>query len=178
MADLSDFELINISGMPSGTAAGANFLAQDDGSNTTKITINQAVAASQAMQQVNNKIGDTALPTTAQTLTGAIAEHEADLTALNGKFSSLQMRSVTTDYNIAASTTYPGSTSWNLKTLIDSDMPAGYRCLGTSGYTTNNVQVVVIACRYNNSSYSLQIRNLSNSAQTGSVVVHYLCVSN
>ena len=84
MADLSDFELINISGMPSGTAAGANFLAQDDGSNVTKITINQAVAASQAMQQVNNKIGSSALPTTAQTLTGAIAEHEADLTALNG----------------------------------------------------------------------------------------------
>ena len=78
MADLSDFELINISGLPSGTAAGSNLLAQDDGSNTTKITINQAVAASQAMQQVNNKIGDTALPTTAQTLTGAIAEHEAD----------------------------------------------------------------------------------------------------
>lgn len=85
MADLSDFELINISGLPSGTAAGSNLLAQDDGSNVTKITINQAVAASQAMQQVNNKIGSTALPTTAQTLTGAIAEHEADLTALNGK---------------------------------------------------------------------------------------------
>lgn len=89
MADLSDFELINISGLPSGTAAGSNLLAQDDGSNTTKITINQAVAASQAMQQVNNKIGSTALPTTAQTLTGAIAEHEADLTALNGKFSAI-----------------------------------------------------------------------------------------
>lgn len=89
MADLSDFELINISGLPSGTAAGSNLLAQDDGSNTTKITINQAVAASQAMQQVNNKIGSTALPTTAQTLTGAIAEHEADLTALNGNISTL-----------------------------------------------------------------------------------------
>jgi len=86
MADLSDFELINISGMPSGTAAGANFLAQDDGSNVTKITIDQAVAASQAMQQVNNKIGSTALPTTAQTLTGAIAEHESDLATLNSKF--------------------------------------------------------------------------------------------
>ena len=33
MADLSDFELINISGLPSGTAAGSNLLAQDDGSN-------------------------------------------------------------------------------------------------------------------------------------------------
>ena len=89
MADLSDFELINISGLPSGTAAGSNLLAQDDGSNVTKITINQAVAASQAMQQVNNKIGSTALPTTAQTLTGAIAEHEADLTALNGNLANL-----------------------------------------------------------------------------------------
>lgn len=88
MADLSDFELINISGLPSGTAAGSNLLAQDDGSNITKITINQAVAASQAMQQVNNKIGDTTLPTTAQTLTGAIAEHEADLTALNGNLTT------------------------------------------------------------------------------------------
>lgn len=38
---------------------------------------------------INDKIGSTAIPTTAQTLTGAIAEHESDITALNGKFSTI-----------------------------------------------------------------------------------------
>lgn len=88
MADLSDFELINISGLPSGTAAGANYMAQDNGSNMTKVPINDAVAASQPVQTINGKIGSTALPTTAQTLTGAIAEHESDITALNGNLTT------------------------------------------------------------------------------------------
>lgn len=35
------------------------------------------------LNTLNGKIGNTALPTTAQTLTGAIAEHETDISSLN-----------------------------------------------------------------------------------------------
>ncbi len=38
-----------------------------------------------AISTINTAIGSTALPTTAQTLTGAIAEHESDITTLNSK---------------------------------------------------------------------------------------------
>lgn len=39
----------------------------------------------------DGKIGTTSLPTTAQTLTGAIAEHEDDISTLNGKISNFEV---------------------------------------------------------------------------------------
>lgn len=42
-------------------------------------------SAESALAAIENGIGTTTLPTTDQTLTGAIAEHETDITALNGK---------------------------------------------------------------------------------------------
>ena len=78
---MADYTLKNISELPSGSAAGSNFLVQDDGTNMTKVPINDAVAAAAV-------IGSTALPTTAQTLTGAIAEHEEDISTLTSNTST------------------------------------------------------------------------------------------
>lgn len=169
MADLSDFELINISGLPSGTAAGSNLLAQDDGSNVTKITINQAVAASQAMQQVNNKIGSTALPTTAQTLTGAIAEHEADLTALNGKF-------VIEQKTVPVPDIQGGSTGWVSASVAKS----GYNAIGVVGwYCTDgsaNTWLFPYSMKIRSNTTSVALRNMAESQYTASGVTLLLDV--
>ncbi len=152
MADLSDFELINISGLPSGTAAGSNLLAQDDGSNTTKITINQAVAASQAMQQVNNKIGDTALPTTAQTLTGAIAE-------MNKKFTSY----LPADTNID---------NWITTGFWVYQREAPYSHTGT--YPVSDQYGTLICVNGTSSNFAMQmIRSNSTSRTEGTLYIRY-----
>ena len=53
-------------------------------------TIEQALTSQgSSIQSVQTKIGVTALPTTAQTLTGAIAEHETDITGLNGSINTI-----------------------------------------------------------------------------------------
>ena len=58
---------------------------------TTAQTLTGAIAEHQSdLTTINNKIGDTTLPTTAQTLTGAIAEHEGDLTNQQGQISDLK----------------------------------------------------------------------------------------
>jgi hypothetical protein len=54
---------------------------------TTKISRGTGTAET-ALASIENSIGSTALPTTAQTLTGAIAEHESDISTLNSNFSS------------------------------------------------------------------------------------------
>ena len=43
-----------------------------------------------ALNALNSKIGNTALPTTAQTLTGAIAEHEQDITSQNNNIAKIR----------------------------------------------------------------------------------------
>lgn len=90
---MAEMSTTYISTLPTGSAGGSKYLVQDDGNNTTKVTVNDAVASATAMtsanssiSSINSKIGSVTLPTTAQTLTGAIAEHESDITALNGKF--------------------------------------------------------------------------------------------
>ena len=81
---MAELDTIYISSLPTGAAGGTKYLVQDDGSNTTKITVNNAVASASI-------VGSTALPTTAQTLTGAIAEHESDITAINSQMNGLTL---------------------------------------------------------------------------------------
>lgn len=88
---MAEMSTTYISTLPTGSAGGSKYLVQDDGNNTTKVTVNDAVASATAMtsanssiSSINTKIGSVTLPTTAQTLTGAIAEHEGDITELNG----------------------------------------------------------------------------------------------
>lgn len=65
----------------------------------------------------------------------------------------------------------------NLKSIIDEDLPSGYRCLGVVGFTTNNNNAFFISCRYDDYAYSLQIRNVSSGAISCIVTVHYLCTN-
>ena len=57
-----------------------------------------------------------------------------------------------------------GSYNRNLKTLIDSDMPSGYRFGGLAGFASNNIQALTTNFGYYDSQYSLQMANRSGSA--------------
>jgi len=56
----------------------------------------------------DGKIGTTALPTTAQTITGAIDEHETDISTLNSNITNIAMSDGTDLNNITAT----GRTKW------------------------------------------------------------------
>ena len=118
-------------------------------------------------------IGSTALPTTAQTITGAIAEHETDIVALNNKTTFIQ-RTVGVPYECTAN----GQYNTNLKTIIDADVPADYTVLGIVGFSTNNVKISFIACRYAETAYSFQVINLTADTVSHSASVTYLAKHN
>lgn len=81
------------------------------------------------------------------------------------------MRNVTWTYTISAN----GMTATNLATLIDADLPSGYKCVGIAGYRTNNNYTVPVAIQYSNVSDSLRLRNLSSSAVTSTTArIYYI----
>ena len=76
-------------------------------------------------------------------------------------------------YTIDANSTY----NTNLKTLIDGDIPSGYRFGGLAGYSSNNVLVLTTNFGYYDSAYSLQLVNRSNSAISSTTYrVFYLAI--
>lgn len=177
---MAEMSTTYISTLPTGSAGGSKYLVQDDGNNTTKVTVNDAVAsataitsANSSISSINTKIGSVTLPTTAQTLTGAIAEHESDITALNGKLSSIGTIRATWSYTIAGN----GSSNTNGKTLVDAALPTGTTCIGIVGFSTNSVYVVPISIRYLDSAYSFQLKNIGTSQATGSLDVYALYMS-
>lgn len=101
------------------------------------------------------------------TLAGSAQSVQSAINALN----SNEIRSVTMSMTIAAN----GNSNTNLKTLIDADMPSGKRFLALAGFTTNDVYLNLVACRYHNSNYSLQVRNTASSERTSTITVSYLC---
>ena len=82
----------------------------------------------------------------------------------------LIVRSISFSYTVNAN----GQYNTNIKTKIDEDIPSGYSCIGIVGYTTNSQSVFPVALTYSNSSYSLQLRNISSSQVTETVFVSYL----
>ena len=103
---------------------------------------------------------------------GTINENELYLTPAE-EMPDLQVRSVTWTYSVAAD----AGVNTNLKTLIDADLPSGDRCLGVVGFTTNDNYVVVNACYYGNSNYSIQLKNTWSDVRSNrNMVVYYLCV--
>ena len=80
-------------------------------------------------------------------------------------------RKVTWNTTVSAN----GSTNTNLKTLIDADVPSGYKYVGISGFTTNDVYLTLTSARYYDTSYSLQVSNRYNTSRTTTVEVYYLC---
>lgn len=101
-------------------------------------------------------------------------EKEAD--AINTLNSQLEFinRSIQVPYTCESYAQF----NTNLKTLVDADLPSGYTVLGIVGYTTNDVNVHMIACRYYNTAYSLQIKNIGSTAISNNVVVTYLAKHN
>ena len=89
----------------------------------------------------------------------------------NGTPFDLQERKV--DWN----TTVPanGSTNTNLKTLIDNDMPSGYKFVGIIGYSTNDIYLSLVSARYYSGAYSLQVSNRYGSSRTSKIEIAYLC---
>ena len=71
-----------ISDLANKTPSGSMYTVIEDSGSTGKTTINNLVSSADI-------IGSTSMGTTATTITGAIAEHEADLTELNGKLSTI-----------------------------------------------------------------------------------------
>lgn len=71
-----------------------------------------------------------------------------------------------------------GTGNTNIYPVINNDCPSGYRPIGLSGLSTNNMNIIPVAFRYIDGAYSLQLRNLSSSAVTASVAVFYLAQPN
>ena len=91
---------------------------------------------------------------------------------LNDKITSLAMRSVTWTYSANAGQ----RVNTNLKTLIDADMPSGYRCLGIVGSDAGYADCFLQA-KYISSQYALSITNTGSSAATDkTATVYYLCI--
>ncbi len=108
----------------------------------------------------------------------SIPSKTSDLTNDSGFITSLpsfQVRSVSYTYSPANL----GNANTNLKTLIDADMPTGYRCLGIVGVTTNDIYVFVVAAYYGASNYSLQLKSTYEGARSDkTAVIYYLCTDN
>lgn len=96
----------------------------------------------------------------------------AELTALNNGLTSFEIRKVNFSYSIAAN----GNTHGNLYTLINNNMPSGYRFLAFAGFNTASVHVFMSNMRYVNSDYSIELRNVSNTTVTQTSDIFYLCV--
>lgn len=93
------------------------------------------------------------------------------VSTLNDAFKSFQVRTIFIQYTLSNN----GNYNVNLKTLIDADIPSGYRCLGVVGYTTNDVNVVATSVRYTDSNYSFQIREFATAQISSTAQVFYLC---
>ena len=78
--------------------------------------------------------------------------------------------------SISLSWTLSGSSASNfdIKTLIDNDLPQGYRCLGTVGYDTGQNQQLVSRCQYEGS-ISFTMRNIATEERSGTATIRYLC---
>lgn len=72
----------------------------------------------------------------------------------------MQLRSVSIDYSVNGNAQF----NTNLYTAINNDLPSGWTCLGIAGFTTNSQTVLPAAVFYHNSSWSLQLRNISSTA--------------
>lgn len=165
-------------------------LSCDDvaGDTTVEITvIKEAVDPTQITSTefdiLNNRIGDLSTLTTTNksNVVNAVNEVKAGvdtnsdaIATLNSKIATLTLRNINWNYTVSAH----GEAHTNLKTLIDNDIPAGYKYLGIAGYRTNNGNVVINAVIYLDSGYSLQIINNASSDISNSVNIQYLCIAN
>lgn len=106
-------------------------------------------------------IGNISLTTSAVTVVHEFAQND------------YVIRSVSWTYSCGATDTV----NTNLKTIIDADMPSGYKFVAIAGYASGAVTCLPYSIRYADSSYSLAIRNVSSSPVSNiTAQIRYLCV--
>lgn len=177
----STSDLINDSGFVDAAGAAAAAPVQSVNGQTGAVTITAPVTS------VNGQTGavsltiptDTAdLTNTAGFVDAAGAAAAAPVQSVNGQTGAVSVSLNTQIFEISVSYTIPanGNYNTNLKTLIDNDMPSGYHFAGIVGYMTNNRDLFLINAAYQESAYSLYVRNISTSSITGSARVFVLAV--
>jgi len=141
-----------ISDLANKTPSGSMYTVIEDSGSTGKTTINNLVSSADI-------IGSTSMGTTATTITGAIAEHEADLTELNGKFSSY----LPADTNIDNWTT---SGFW----LYGRESPYSH----TGTFPISDSYGTLICVKGTSANFAMQmIRSNSTSRTEGTLYIRY-----
>lgn len=148
----------------------SDFLVFDGESSGTKKITKSALLGSIESQigAIEDEIGDTALPTTAQTLTGAIAEHENGISELNSNLTNLfKVVQYSYTYDIGANASLSISA-----TQLEATAPQGYSAIAMSRISTGKLDV--IARNFNPSASGntgmINLRNISANAITGGLL--------
>jgi len=113
-----------------------------------------------------------AFPATGGTADNTVftAVTDGALNALNSNLASIGLSSVSVSYSLESGAQY----NTNLKTIIDSNLPSGHKCIGIVGFTTGDIRVYFVSCYYGNSNYSFQIKNSGTYTVTETANIVYL----
>lgn len=120
-----------------------------------------------ALGNLSDLVGNTAMGTTATTVTGAIAEHEGDITSLNNNLNSLI---IVREFFSSEVTLNAGATT----TVTVSCAVTGYTLLGAIGVTTQSTEAMAIHRFYPNSAGTavfVTLKNTYTDARTFTVFV-------
>lgn len=133
-----------------------------------------AQAVKTALDSIDSTIGNTAMETTATTLTGAIAEHESDISQLNSNLDHLvKLKTVSYEYSIPA--------NGNL-TITGSQMgvdawDSGYTHLAIRGFSTGNNTAMIRTILGNVGSGTMAIlHNIGSSTTTGTLTLVFVLI--
>ena len=79
-------------------------------------------------------------------------------------------------FSVNVQYTVPAYGQWNtnFKPIIDQYMPQGYRFGGFAGYTTNDQHIYVVAMRYVDFQWSLQLASTHNAQLSKNVTVEVI----
>ncbi len=108
-------------------------------------------SAESALAAIEAGIGTTTLPTTAQTLTGAIAEHESDITALNGNLSAKNL--AYTNISYTTQTDIESALDSLVATMNDNEIKCISLYGNYSGSMTAGTRTVAFVYRISSSLY-------------------------
>lgn len=159
--------------LPGGTLADADVLAVDNGTSTRKLNFkniaNSLITA--ITNPISTLIGNTEMGTTATTITGAIAEHESDISTLNSKLSG----NVTAGAQKTISCTVAAGAT---VTVYDSSYTiSGKTYVGTLIYSYEGANVSIM-CGYAGMSRGIafNVHNFTSNSLTISIVYRHLYI--
>ena len=148
--------------------------AISSGSTITVGTNVVAAAIADDVSDISNKIGNTTMGTTATTITGAIAEHEGDISTLNSNLSNkiiVEAHDSDTVESIAS-----GSTAW---LGVQNVAKTGYKIVSIAGYylqggNGTGCNIYALYPNQSGTGVGIAIRNMTSSAATNVYVTLYL----